>query len=105
MKRNGFIIEPERLMDVVRMADGRLTSLDTTRVLAAERAGINVYARVFEHTDLLPNDLQYVSRFLAPNNAVPTTFGEAVANRIGSQNSAQYRGLYPLGSPYVGTRY
>nr|WP_305089270.1 hypothetical protein [Massilia sp. YIM B04103] len=102
MRKNGFVVEPDRLIDVVRMPDGGLTSLDNTRILAAQRAGVTIQARVFEHTDLLPDDLDYVSRFIGRKGEVPTTFGEAVQNRISNQSSA-YRNLYPNGSLYIGS--
>ena len=104
MKRDGFVVEPDRLIDIVRMPDGGLTSLDNTRILAAQRAGVNIQARVFDHSDLLPNDLDYVSRFIGRKNEVPVTYGDAVKNRIGNQSSA-FRNLYPNGSPYIGSAY
>jgi hypothetical protein len=104
MKRDGFVVEPKRLIDVVRMPDGKLTSLDTTRILAAERAGIKIEARVFDYTDRLPNDLDYISRFIGRRGEVPVTFGDAVTNRVGRQNGS-YPKLYPYGAPYVGTKY
>lgn len=39
MKANGWKGDA---IDVVRMGDGGLTTLDNTRVLAASRAGVNV---------------------------------------------------------------
>jgi hypothetical protein len=104
MKKYGFIVEPTRLIDVVRMPDGQLTSLDTTRILAADRAGINIQARLWEHTDLLPDDVEFVSRFISRNGDVPVTFGDAAINRVGTQNGT-YPQLYPYGSWFVGTRY
>jgi hypothetical protein len=104
MKQNGFVVEPNRLIDVVRMPDGQLTSLDTTRILAAERAGVNVQAQLWEHTDLLPDDVQFVSRFIGRNGDAPVTFGDAVINRVGRQNGI-YPQLYPYGSWFVGTKY
>lgn len=41
MKLNGWKGDP---IDVVRMADGKLTTIDNTRVLAASRAGVKVEA-------------------------------------------------------------
>lgn len=102
MKRDGFVVEPDRLIDVVRMPDGKLTSLDNTRILAAQRAGVNIQARVFDHADSLPSDLDYISRFIGRKGEVPTTFGDAVRNRISNQSGA-YRNLYPNGSPYIGS--
>jgi hypothetical protein len=104
MQKNGFIVESDRLIDVVRMPDGQLTSLDNTRILAAQRAGVNIQARVFDYSASLPNDLDYVSRFVGRNGDVPKTYGEAVMNRISNQSSV-FRNLYPSGSPYTGTRY
>lgn len=101
MKQNGFIVEPDRLIDVVRMPDGMLTSLYNTHILAAQRAGVNIPARVFEHTDLLPtNDLDYISRLIGKKSEAPITYGDAVINRISNQ-SKQFRTLYPNGSPYT----
>ncbi|MGM9517009.1 hypothetical protein ACS5PK_22430, partial [Roseateles sp. DB2] len=102
MKRNGFVVEPDRLIDVVRMPDGGLTSLDNTRILAAQRAGVNVQVRLLEHTDLLPDDLDFVSRFIGRKGEVPVTFGDAVMNRISNQ-SALYRNQYPYGAPFIGS--
>ncbi|EGG4121041.1 hypothetical protein SI35_24440 [Salmonella enterica] len=45
MKLNGWKGDP---IDVVRMADGKLTTVDNTRVLAASRAGVKVEARVHD---------------------------------------------------------
>ncbi|GFN30052.1 hypothetical protein [Paenibacillus xylaniclasticus] len=41
MKANGWQGSP---IDVVKMPDGKLTTVDNTRVLAARNAGINVEA-------------------------------------------------------------
>ncbi|MGF6647339.1 LysM peptidoglycan-binding domain-containing protein [Paraburkholderia sp. GAS82] len=104
MQKNGFVVESDRLIDVVRMPDGQLTSLDNTRILAAQRAGVNIQARVFDYSASLPNDLDYVSRFVGRNGEVPKTYGDAIMNRISNQSSV-FRNLYPSGSPYTGTRY
>lgn len=104
MNRNGFLIEPDRLIDVVRMADGRLTSLDNTRILAASRAEVLPRVRIFNDTDLLPNDLDYISRFIGRKGEIPQTYGDAVRNRISNQNST-FRNLYPNGAPFIGTNF
>lgn len=104
MQQNGFVVEPDRLIDVVRMPDGQLTSLDNTGILAAQRAGVNIQARVFDYTDPLPNDLDYISCFIGRKGEVPTTYGDAVMNRIGNQCST-FRNLYPYGSPYTGSTF
>ena len=86
-------------IDVVRMADGGLTSVDNTRVLASHYAGIDVRATVHAADDALP--AEFAERFTSRKGDVPGTWGDAVLNRIGSQNSG-YRNTYPYGSPVTG---
>ncbi len=81
------------------MPDGGITTLDNTRVLAAHQAGINVQARVHWYDDVLP--MSNVERFTAPKGDVPTSWGEAVQNRIAAQN-ASYQIRWPSGSPFTG---
>lgn len=92
----------DRLIDVVWMPDGGLTTLDNTRILAASRAGVNIWARVWKHTDPLPNDTDFISRFVGRRREIPQTFGDAVLNRISNQNS-RFRNTYPYGSPFIGS--
>jgi hypothetical protein len=101
MRQRGFVVDPDRLMDVVRMPDGQLTTLDNTRLLAASDAGVNIQARIWQFDDLMPNDPLFVDRFAGRNGQLPVTFGEAVTNRIGRQ-SATYRNNYPVGSWQIG---
>ena len=91
MKANGWLGEP---IDVVKMPDGELSTLDKTRVVAARQAGIDAKAIVHGFNDPLPNSL--VSRFTTPKG-VPETWGEALNLRIGKQNST-FRYTYPSGS-------
>ncbi|MCE9992694.1 hypothetical protein LZ633_11905 [Enterobacter asburiae] len=95
MKTNGWRGDP---IDVVRMADGKLTTIDNTRVLAASRAGIKVAARIHNASDTLPPDL--AGRFTT-KKGTPSTWGEAIDLRIGKQ-SAGYRNHYPNGSNIIG---
>ncbi|WP_260444426.1 ParB/RepB/Spo0J family partition protein [Listeria cossartiae] len=67
MKANGWKGDP---IDVVRMPDGKLTTLDNTRVAAAREAGIDVQATIRNYDDLLPQDM--VARFTTPKG-VPKT--------------------------------
>ncbi|WP_226888529.1 RHS repeat-associated core domain-containing protein, partial [Pectobacterium aquaticum] len=96
MKNNGWAGDP---IDVVRMSDGKLTTIDNTRVLAASRAGVNVKARIHEASDALPSD--FVERFTT-KKGTPSSWEEAINLRIGKQ-SAGYRNQYPSGSPVIGT--
>lgn len=81
-------------IDVVRMSDGGLTTIDNTRVVAARAAGIDVQAVVRNADDLLPEHL--IERFTT-KKGVPTTWGEAIELRIGKQNSG-FRTNNPYGS-------
>lgn len=96
MKNNGWAGDP---IDVVRMSDGKLTTIDNTRVSAASRAGVNVKARIHEALDALPSD--FVERFTT-KKGTPSSWEEAINLRIGKQ-SAGYRNQYPSGSPVIGT--
>jgi hypothetical protein len=100
MLNSGFKVESDRLIDVVMMPDGQLTSLDTTRIIAADRAGIKIQARLHNYDDLLPNDADFIDRFTGQKGEVPETFGDAVKNRISTQKRI-YRDTYPDGSEYI----
>ncbi len=91
MAKNGWVGDP---IDVVKMSDGGLTTIDNTRVVAARAAGIDVQAVVHNADDLLPEHL--IERFTT-KKGVPTTWGEAIELRIGKQNSG-FRTNNPYGS-------
>ena len=76
-------------IDVVKMGDGGLTTLDNTRVLAASRAGVNVQANIRNASDALPANM--VERFTT-KKGVPTTWGEAAQLRIGKQSAGWRNG-------------
>ena len=82
MKRNGWQGDP---IDVVQMADGRLTTIDNTRVVAARQARIDVQANIHAYDELLP--IEYIARFTT-KKGVPKTWGDAVELRIGKQKSS-----------------
>ena len=86
-------------IDVGRMADGGLTSVDNTRLLAAHRAGIDVRAVVHPSDEALPADL--IQRFTT-SAGVPQTWGDAIGLRIGKQD-APFRRTFPSGSPFTGS--
>ncbi len=91
MRSDGWVGAP---IDVVRMPDGDLTTIDNTRVLAARQAGIDVSANIHGFDEPLPPDM--IGRFTTRTGSV-TTWGQAVGQRIGRQN-ATLRTTYPLGS-------
>ncbi|GAA0457174.1 DUF6531 domain-containing protein [Streptomyces sp. NPDC046215] len=99
MRAKGWKGDP---IDVVRMPDGRLTSIDNTRVLAARSTDTPIQARVRNFDDPLPADVIESGRFNT-KKATPVTWGEAVTARIGKQ-SAGYRNTYPMGSDITGWR-
>ncbi|MDX1552665.1 MAG: RHS repeat-associated core domain-containing protein, partial [Marinobacter sp.] len=99
MKLNGWQGDP---VDVVRMPDGGITSMDNTRILAARRAGIDVHARVRSPADeLTPGETM---RFTRTNSPEPATWGEAIQYRIEGQKGEYFRGsfwqVFPRGSLY-----
>lgn len=96
MAANGWQGSP---VTVVRMADGSLTTVDNTRVLAAGLTGTPVQATIFDAGASI--DASQAIRFVGPNGGLPTTWGDAVLNRIGNQNSL-FRTTYPSGSPVTG---
>lgn len=81
------------------MSDGKLTTVDNTRVLAAKNAGICVQANVHTSSDPILTD--FAMRFTSKKGTIPKTWGEAVTNRINNQNST-YRTTYPNGSNIIG---
>jgi hypothetical protein len=92
----GWVGDP---IDVVEMEDGSLTSVDNTRLLAARETGFDVQANVHAFDESLPED--QIERFTSDAGSAPSTWGEAVLNRIGDQASG-FRNAYPFGSPYTG---
>ncbi|WP_326590486.1 RHS repeat-associated core domain-containing protein [Streptomyces sp. NBC_01294] len=83
-------------VDVVRMPDGKLTSIDNRRVLGAKKVGIDVQARVHDYNEPLPQEFLEIGRFNT-KKASPLTWGEAVTARIEKQGAA-YRNANPYGS-------
>ena len=91
MKANGWKGDP---IDVVKMSDGKLTTIDNTRVVAAREAGIDVQAILHNANELLPESL--IDRFTT-KKGVPKTWGEAIELRIGKQK-ASFRKNNPFGA-------
>jgi hypothetical protein len=91
MKTNGWQGDP---IDIVKMPDGKFTSADNTRVVAARQAGIDVRAFVHGYND--PLTPEQISRF-STKKGIPKTWGEAINLRIGKQNSV-FQNSFPSGS-------
>jgi hypothetical protein len=81
------------------MSDVGLTTVDNTRVLAANYAGIEVQATIHGFEEALPTE--FAPRFLGPKGEFPSTWGGAVSNRIANQGAA-FRNAYPNGAPLTG---
>jgi RHS repeat-associated protein len=87
-------------IDVVSI-EGRLITVDNTRLLAAHLTGTPVKAVVHGAGEALPASM--AGRFVSASGVEATTWGEAVLIRIGNQ-TAGYRSAYPLGSWVTGGR-
>jgi len=78
MKKDGWKADP---VDVIKMPDGKMTSMDNTRISAAREAGIKVEANVRRFDDLLPKDMVESGRFGSAK-----TWGDAILGRINNQS-------------------
>lgn len=79
MRTNGWKGDP---VDVVKMPDGKLTSMDNTRITAAREAGINVQATIRNYSDPLTPEMQQLRGWENYE-----TWGEAITARIQKQGS------------------
>lgn len=79
-------------VDVVRMPDGRMTSIDNTRIRAAREVGIDVQANIRDFDSSLT--ASEVGRF-TKGSQIPSTWGDAVTIRINSQT-----GSFVKNNPY-----
>ncbi|MCX9134644.1 hypothetical protein OKS68_19445, partial [Aeromonas veronii] len=91
MKENGWQGDP---IDVVKMPDGGLTSIDDTRVRAAREAGVKVQARVNDFDRPLTDEEK--RRF--KTTSVPDTWGEAIILRIEKQKPKSFSKNNQFGS-------
>lgn len=90
MREDGWRGDP---VDLVRMPDGKLTSMDNTRITAAREAGIPVQGTVRNYDDPLSPSVQEARGWGNYN-----TWGEAITGRINNQ-SRNFGRDYPYGSP------
>ncbi|WP_240520117.1 hemagglutinin repeat-containing protein [Enterobacter roggenkampii] len=91
MRKDGWKGDP---VDVVTMPDGKVTSIDNTRIAAAREAGIDVKATVRNYNDKLT--AAEMLRFSDPKRGLsPTTWGEAITGRINKQS-----GSFSKDNPY-----
>ena len=90
MKTKGWQGEP---VDIIKMPDNKLTSMDNTRIRAARDAGINVKANVHNFNDPLPKYMIDEGRFREAK-----TWGEAITQRIQDQRPKSFGNKNPDGS-------
>ncbi len=99
MKNDGWIGKP---VDVVRMPDGTIASIDNTRILAARRAGIEYQGNVRGFDEVITDPVRQLS--LRENGVVPNTWGEAAQMRIFKPTQNQtlpgWSQRFPYGSIY-----
>ncbi len=81
MQKNGWQGDP---IDIVKMEDNMYTTVDNTRLTAAQKAGIDVKANVHNYDDAISPE--QAARFRNKKTGdLPSTWGEAVENRILNQ--------------------
>jgi len=93
--------DPRLMIDVVRMPDGGLTSLDNTRIAVLNaQGGGQILGRVRAFDD--PLIQAEIDRFTIRGSQprVPETWGDAVTFRIEKQGD-QFRNLYPYGTTQI----
>jgi hypothetical protein len=78
MKNTGWKGDP---VDVVKMPDGKITSMDNTRITAAREAGIDVKATIHDFNEKLTPEIQKARGWERYN-----TWGEAIQGRINKQS-------------------
>lgn len=86
MKADGWNGSP---LNVVKMPDGSLSSIDNTRLLAAREAGIDAKVVIHNYADGMPN--ASALEYARPNMAVPKTWGEAIQSRINDQKTTFFQ--------------
>lgn len=91
MRTNGWRGDP---VDVIRMPDGKLTSMDNTRITAAREAGIDVQATVRNYNDRLNPQMQEARGWERYD-----TWGEALNARIQAQGTK-----FSTANPYGATQ-
>jgi filamentous hemagglutinin len=86
MRANGWQGEP---LNVIRMPDGTLTSIDNTRLLAARQAGIKAHIKVHDYD--VPIPFKYAREYTARGRAEPSTWGDAIHSRISIQSGKYFQ--------------
>ena len=96
MKANGWKGKP---MDVVRMSDGSLTTVDNSRLLAAKIINTPIRANVHAFND--PISFARANQIMKGAATASNAWGQAVAYRIADQ-TGKFGLIYPNGSFIIG---
>lgn len=80
------------------MPDGKITSIDNTRVLAAREAGIDLKVRVWGHDEVLPESMARRFRNPLDRQVFAETWGEAANFRMMGQPEQFVNQYLPYGS-------
>lgn len=91
MRENGWQKDP---VDLIRMPDGKLTSMDNTRIAAAREAGIEIQGVEHAFDEPLTLAIQQARGW-----EKYTTWGEAITGRINAQRPKSFSSENPYGSP------
>lgn len=92
MKKSGWVGDA---IDVVKMPDGKLTTIDNTRLIAAQIVGIKAKVVIHNFNEKIPD--KGTKDRLTTKKGRPQTWGQAVKLRIEKQSSS-YRKENPNGS-------
>jgi len=76
-------------INVVKMPDGSLTTIDNTRLLAARDAGIKAKVQIHEFNKVMPDEL--VKGYTTLVDTPPRTWGEAIQHRINDQRHTYFQ--------------
>ena len=97
MRKNGY--DPSQPIDIVRMKDGMYTSLDNTRLLAAQDAGVNIHAVAHNYDDLLDaaTKERAMGQYFKKTKKEINTWGEYIEARAKDQGS-QWKREFSSGS-------
>lgn len=74
-------------IDVVRMPDGQLTSIDNRRLLAARESGSPVVVRIHEYNEPITDPVRQRDLRVSDLHGNPGSWGQAVENRCWKQGS------------------
>ena len=94
-------------IDIVKMQDGMYSSIDNTRLLAAQNEGMGIKGIVHNYSELLPDEMAKRFGLKSKTGEYAKTWGEAVEYRIQNQSKAfreAYTGTGTFVKPKINSR-